>query len=462
MTSPARRARPRAPAAPPAGERSGPAPQGSRRGLAAVLATAFVLRAAAVLWLADTIPYSDYFYYHEAGRMQAEDALFFLRSETVQRYVKLAWWPPGYPVFLGAVYSLFGPNFRLAVALQVLMGTLVCGLVYGIGRRAAGRRAGLAAGLLAAVNPTWIFMTNLTASENLYVLWLALALWLAGRSVRPRAHAWTGVAMGLGALTRAIGLLVPVVVAFWMRGRQGADWRRTCAWMLTATALAIAPWTLRNAVVAGTPAIVCFGGGLNFWFGHNDGELGYREVSRTPMAGLENVADVDRRGWELGFEYLARHPLGFFSRGARKVGALFAPPTPALHANSAILVPDSRHDPSLEAEARATLARQRTKDALLHGPLLVAAALHSYVLLAGALVAALLFWRRLPGEMRLAAWVAIYWVAAHVVFWAQSRFRYPMELPLALLAGFALSRLGSAPELGLPSPAAAARRRAPR
>jgi high-affinity Fe2+/Pb2+ permease len=82
--------------------------------------------------------------------------------------------------------------------------------------------------------------------------------------------------------------------------------------------------------------------------------------------------------------------------------------------------------------------KQARKDVLLHGPFRVLAALHSYLLLGGALAAGLFGWRRLPGELRLAVWIAVAWIAVHMVFWAQPRFRYPMELPLALLAAWAL------------------------
>jgi 4-amino-4-deoxy-L-arabinose transferase-like glycosyltransferase len=428
-------------AAPPAA--AGGAPHSLPRALVGVLLLGFAVRLAFVLWCDETIPYTDYFYYHEAGRLQAADWTFLLQRDTVERFGKLNWWPPGYPVFLAALYTLAGPDFRLAVLVQVLLGTAVCGLAWGLGRRAAGPGAGVAAGVLAALDPTWIAMTNLMASENLYVAWLGLALWLAGRDATPRRHAWTGVVLGLGTLTRAIGLGLPLVVAVWMRRRapSPAVWRRTVVWLLGACALTIAPWTLRNAVVAGTPALVCFGGGLNFYFGHNDDGLGYREVAKTPMAGLADVAAIDRRGWALGLQHLGRHPLGFVTDGVRKIGALFAPPTYALHANSAILVPDYQSDPRLEPAARAKLARQKAKDEILHGPLALLAAVHSYFILATALFAVVVWRRRLPAELQLAAWVGLYWIAAHVVFWAQPRFRYPMELPLALLAGFALAQL---------------------
>lgn len=401
--------------------------------LIAVLALALGLRLFAVIWLADTVPYSDYFYYHEAGRLQAADPGFFFRASTVREYAKLSWWPPGYPAFLGALYTLFGDSHRVAVYVQALLGTLVCGLVYVLARRAAGERTALAAGILLAVDPTYIFTTNLLASENLFVVWLALAAWFAGRDPSPRSQILAGATLALGALTRAVGLTAIPVVLLWQRRRHASrrTWLRSSAWLAGACALVLAPWTLRNAVVAGSPALVCFGGGLNFYYGHNDGGLEYRDVSQTPMAGLGDAAAIDRKGYALGWSSIAADPPGFFARGARKIVALFSPPTPLLHANSAVRI--------APGNPGARIATGRTQDILLHGFFAVLAAVHTYVLLAGTL-AALVAWPRLPAELRLAAWLVLAWIAVHVLYWAQPRFRYPMEVPMALLAGWVLAR----------------------
>ncbi len=409
------------------------------RTLVAILALAALLRLAAVLWLSDTIPYTDYFYYHEAGRMQAADWSFFFRRGALDAYAKLNWWPPGYPLFLACIYSIVGPSFRAAAGVQVLLGTLVCGLCAAIGTRAAGRTVGLLAAFLVAVNPTYIFTTNLTASENLYVVWLVLGLWLAGRhaSSARRDAAMAGVSFGLGTLTRAAGLCVPFVVAAWQAWRHPAA-RPAALAMLIGFALTLAPWTLRNVLVIGHPVLVCEGGGLNFYFGHNEAPPGYRRLADTPLAGLRDASAIDSAGWRAGWRYILAHPLGLLTRGVVKLVALFAPPTYALHANSAILIPDAIADPSLAPLAAAARARQAKKDALLHGVFKVLAAVHSYLLLGAALAAVFFGWRRLPGELRLAAWLALAWIAVHVLFWAQPRFRYPMEVPLALLAAWAL------------------------
>ena len=396
-----------------------------------VLLIAFALRLVVAIVWRDTVPYSDYFYYHEAGRLQAIDAQFYFRAENLERYAKLAWWPPGYPWFLGAVYAIAGPSVHAAVAVQVLLGTFVCGLVYAIGARAVSRRTGILAALLVAVNPTYVFMTNLTASENLAVVWMTLGLWFAARATAPaRSAVLAGIAFAAAALVRAVCAGVTIVAGLWMlrssRARAGL--------LATAFLLALSPWAVRNAIVAGSPALVCFGGGLNFYFGHNAASPGYRELSETPFAGIRDPAAVDRLGWKLGLQHLGRDPLGLVTRSGRKLAALFAPSTDVLHALSAVQPPDGA-----PPGAGARIRTDRARDAFIRGPATWLSALHTYVLLAGA-IAAVVAWHTLPGELRLHALVAVYWIVVHLVFWAQPRFRYPMEIPMALLCAHASTR----------------------
>jgi hypothetical protein len=418
--------------------------------LAGVLLAAFGLRLAAVLWLSDTVPHSDFAYYHLAAQKIVESWGFFFDRSQVEGYGKFGWWPPGYPFFVAVLYRLFGVNHRVIAFAQVLLGTFVCWVVYRIGSRAGrtrlgdggGERVGLVAALLVAIDPTYVFLTNLLASENLYVVWLVLGLWVVGRTWRrTRLPAVAGVLFGLGALTRAIGIAVPLVAAAWLRGRvpDRRAWLRGGAWLLGACALTIAPWTLRNAIVVGSPALVCFGGGLNFYFGHNEVAAGYRDLSQTPMAQLMTQAEIDRMGYRLGLQYLTSNPMSLVTGSARKVADLFGPPGYAPHANSAILLPEGwQTNPEIGRIAAEKRARQRFKNGYLDGIFTTLATCHSYVILAGALAACLLLWKRLPDELRLSAYLCGYWIVSHVVFWAQPRFRYPMEILLALLAAYAL------------------------
>jgi 4-amino-4-deoxy-L-arabinose transferase-like glycosyltransferase len=421
-----------------------------------LVAIAFGARLGVVLWLSDTVPYTDFVLYHAAGAEIANDPSFLVDATVVRDFPQINWWPPGYPIFLSFIYSLTGADHRAAVLVQVLLGTVVCWLVYRIGVRAAGEPVGRVAGMAIALNPTYVFLTNQLASENVFLVWMALGLFIAGLEAQGhRSRLWNGIVFGLAALTRAIGLLLPLVVGLWLRSRlrsSGAPSRghasgRQLGWLLLGCAVVIAPWTLRNLVVAGAPALVCFGGGLNFYFGHNPDHIGYRNPSDTPLGTTRDPAAIDAQGYRLGLAYVAERPTHVLTDGARKVGALYAFPDYALHMNSGILIPDTRAHPELETEVQARLQRQRVRDRWLHGPLRVAArTYHVLLLLFGAAGLLFAFRRRAhvdgfapgwPYEMRLAAWLVVAWTLAHVVFWAQPRFRVPLEIPLALLAALA-------------------------
>jgi 4-amino-4-deoxy-L-arabinose transferase-like glycosyltransferase len=374
----------------------------------------------------------------------AEDWLFPFDREQVEVYAKLGWWPPGYPAFLSLIYRIAESDDRAAVWVQVLLGGLVCALVHRLGRRAGGAATARWAALFIALNPTYVFLTNILAAENLFVVWLAFGMWFAGREwTRARIPLVAGILFGLGAMTRAVGLAVPVMAAWALRGGTAMApqvWRRGALAMLIGAAAIIAPWTVRNYVLTGTPALVCFGGGLNFYFGHNPVAVGYRDVAQTPMARLTTQAAVDREGYRLGFAYLAEAPFGFVSRAVTKIIALGGSPGYAPHASSALLLPENwQTDPEQGRIAAAMRARQRAKNVWLDGLFTHWAAVHSWLLMAGGLVACMTAWRRLPPDLRLGAWLIVYWIAAHVVFWGQPRFRYPMEIPLALLTAYALT-----------------------
>jgi hypothetical protein len=144
-------------------------------------------------------------------------------------------------------------------------------------------------------------------------------------------------------------------------------------------------------------------------------------------------------GYRLGLQYLASNPATLVTGSARKIADLFGPPGYAPHANSAILLPEGwQTDPEIGRIAAEKRARQRFKNGYLDGIFTTLATLHSYAILAGALAACLLLWRSLPDELRLSAYLCGYWVLSHVMFWAQPRFRYPMEIFLALLTAYAL------------------------
>lgn len=84
--------------------------------------------------------------------------------------------PPGYPLFLRGVYTLFGPlNYTAVFVVQGLIGTLTVFLLYAVTKRVAGERAGLIAAGIAAVYPNLV-LYGLTTMTEIFGIILAVLL----------------------------------------------------------------------------------------------------------------------------------------------------------------------------------------------------------------------------------------------------------------------------------------------
>jgi hypothetical protein len=177
-----------------------------------------------------------------------------------------AYFPPGYSYALALADLLDGHSSGHQAALpgerleNAALGTVTVGLVGLVALERCGAGPALAALVLAAVDPVLVELSGVLVAENLLVVLELMAVW-AGLRARgsPRPWRWigaTGVLTGLATLTHenavvmALPLAVAAVVA--VRGRAaGGSLGRTAgavALLLACTAVAIAPWTVRNAL----------------------------------------------------------------------------------------------------------------------------------------------------------------------------------------------------------------------
>jgi len=167
---------------------------------------------------------------------------------------------PGYPLFLAAVFALFGTGSMTPVLLvQVAIDLLGCWLIASFVREQVSARAGTIAIFLAALCPFTAAYSTIALTECLSVFAVSLALWACGRVLRAQAKgevdltavALVSVAMAMAMLLRPDGALlaaaVPVAIVWyaWRQGRLRAGVRTALLCGLLA-ALPLVPWTLRN------------------------------------------------------------------------------------------------------------------------------------------------------------------------------------------------------------------------
>lgn len=189
-------------------------------------------------------------------------------------------WPPVQEVLLSLQSAVTDGEHATLRLWGALVGSLLIPLVFLVGRRIGGESTGLVAALVVAVNPELVGYSNLLWSESNYVVIMTCAL-VAGLYAIDRpaqlGHVAFGVALGVAALTREVGLVLALfagaallLVHGWKAGIARAAVVGLCAFAM------VLPWTM-------------------FLNASNDGEKQFAPVARTSYLNLYIGAGVPQR-----------------------------------------------------------------------------------------------------------------------------------------------------------------------
>jgi 4-amino-4-deoxy-L-arabinose transferase-like glycosyltransferase len=341
----------------------------------------------------------------------------------------LVFYPPLYPYFIALVKRASG-SLHAVLWVQAALGALVVPAVARVGARAFGRRAGLLAAAVSAFYPDLVWFATRFWSETLFVvlLWWAIERTLAADANGSwRTAAAAGVLWALAALTRELSLyLVPLVALFLVRprGERAGTWRawlrpargrlRLAVVLVLACLLAVAPWTVRNAIVFRAFIPVSTMGGLNLWQGNTT--LTHLEIYEV-LARIEGPVAQDRYCRAMAWQVIAaRQPAWIFEKLAEQMPEFWK-------AGSEVL------DQLVGREACGPLTTRQLVPIEL---LLVV----PYLVLLGLLLVGLARLRFGADAWLLLALVAAY-NAAHVVAYATTRFRLPV-MPVVFLVAAAV------------------------
>jgi 4-amino-4-deoxy-L-arabinose transferase-like glycosyltransferase len=303
---------------------------GNRRILAVVLLLALVLRAGFGLGHAGLNDSTDERSWDGMAREFWLTGLYHPDSGSYR--------PPLYPLMLSAIYQVCGHNLSVVRLWQAFLGTALCGLLYGIGRRLGGERAGLIAAGLGAVYPLFVFFTAVVMAETLLVLLTTAAVLLALRmeevpSVKNAAS--LGGVLGLAALCKPVVLAwVPFLLwGWWRRADLSWSWRSVrVAVVVGSMGLVVAPWTARNVLATGYFVPVSSNLGMNLLVGNEPQANGGYRYGNDYWGMVDQIVDPsehpvvrDRAAARQALQWIAAEP-GRFARLALHKFALFWSP----------------------------------------------------------------------------------------------------------------------------------------
>jgi 4-amino-4-deoxy-L-arabinose transferase-like glycosyltransferase len=245
----------------------------------------------------------------------------FVSEETWYGYPMRSWRAPFYPFFLAATYGTFGYSHLAVKLLQAVVGAFTVLLVFAVGRRLHPASALWAGGLAALYGPL-VASANEVMSETWFIFFLVFAIWLLGRGAGGWFLFGGGMAIGLAALTRPVGLLLGaayVAVVLWEE--RPALWRRILP-MAGGILVVLAPWTWRNWTVHEAFVPISTHGGFII-ARSNAEEPDWRRARGwgiTPETFRRMPSEIERdRYWrQQGWEFIRTNPATYLRLAAER------------------------------------------------------------------------------------------------------------------------------------------------
>jgi hypothetical protein len=271
---------------------------------------------------------SDFLYYTNLGRSIAAGQGY------ADGGVATAFWPPGWPGFLGLLFTAFGPDaWSGQVANLVLSGGVIALTLYAGERMFGDRRVGRIAAVVVALMPNQIGYVPLLSTEIYYEFLLLLGIILLFRR-EVLALVAAGAVFGIASLTKAQSPLIPAAV-LGFACLYHLDWRtvrRSVGRLLLVYAVmacVIVPWTVRNYGLFHTIIPVSTNGGVTLLTGNNPTAAGdftpndptFTDLSLNPADQVE----TDRISKQRAVAWIMAHKLEFLALMPRKAWRLWAP-----------------------------------------------------------------------------------------------------------------------------------------
>jgi 4-amino-4-deoxy-L-arabinose transferase-like glycosyltransferase len=250
--------------------------------------------------------WSDQEGYRRLGQVLAETGKF-TRFPDATRFVPEVLRTPAYPIFVAALYRVFGVSQWPVAFAQTLAFAAICLVVYAIARRVVPERVALGAAALVAVFPPIPYFGALVMTEVWTTFWFTVSMWVAVRAFQDRrmtGFVWLGALLALTTLSRPVFVLFPIALAgiglvVWpiLRVRPRP---RAAQWlvMLATFAIAMLPWFTYNYVTLGRFTLSPAGGvGRGLWEGSWQATTSGRVQNElTHLAdAIEDRAELDRR-----------------------------------------------------------------------------------------------------------------------------------------------------------------------
>jgi hypothetical protein len=237
----------------------------------------------------------------------------------------VAYWPPGYPLFLSCWFLVLGVKAWVPVVVNSFLFVPTLLVANRLAARVGGSPAGKFAMIFLTIWPTYVMTAGMASKEMLVLFLVPFALLLytttsATESFGAPKAILAGLFLGAASLTQpSLQLFLFVLVGWeWLRHENIKHAVGRTLLVAAAMVAVIFPWTLRNHRALGVWVPISSNGGDVFYRANNPLATG----GYTP-AGEQNLDNLDeitrgRTGMQLGKEWVRQNPGKFLLLALRK------------------------------------------------------------------------------------------------------------------------------------------------
>ena len=257
---------------------------------------------------------------------------------------------PGFPLLLASGMVCFGERPLAIRCLLAVVGTLGCGLIFGMTQSLVGSRVALLAAFAAAVSPTFVIFSVLFLSETAFAVALVASVWslvaltrrlsetapsnAAPSATTRRLPLWlvaglAGLLAGVATHMRPTWIvaapLAAVGVVLFQRGRA-PGWIAATG-LIAGLAILIVPWGLRNQRMTGHFIPTTLWLGASLYDGLRPEATGGSEMSFIETDGVYNRLtefEADRYYRDRAVEFARTHPGRAIQLAFNKLGRYFS------------------------------------------------------------------------------------------------------------------------------------------
>jgi 4-amino-4-deoxy-L-arabinose transferase-like glycosyltransferase len=258
------------------------------------------------LLMLEVVPTSDFEWYFDAARSIAAGDGF------TDKGVLTAFWPVGWPGFLGGLLWMFGAHVWVGQFANLLLSAGVICLMMVVGKRLfPSSAAWRVAVLLIVVFPNQIAYVPLMSVEIFFEFLLLLGFVLMmSQSVRTLAA--SGLVFGVAALTKTQAVFVPAMLGLPLLVAGAGRWVRMVVLTGVVMLAVILPWTARNYSVFHAFIPVSTNGGYTLLTGNNPSARGrytwddplVADLSKAP----EDQVEMDRVARDRAMAWIEANP----------------------------------------------------------------------------------------------------------------------------------------------------------